>query len=93
MTSEISVVLNALHARLIATNQTVSVAESCTGGLLGAALTESLGVTATNFDNLALLLAICNLSGLLPLPFLYLLSGIGDDSDEGEGSSEDGSGA
>ena len=43
MTSEISVLLDALHARLTATNQTVSVAESCTGGLLGATLTELPG--------------------------------------------------
>jgi len=43
MTSEISVLLDALHARLTAANQTVSVAESCTGGLLGATLTELPG--------------------------------------------------
>ena len=43
MNSDISVLLNALHGRLTVANQTVSVAESCTGGLLGAALTELPG--------------------------------------------------
>ncbi len=37
---------------------------------LGALLTQVLGVTETNFDNLWLLVTITNLSTLLPLPFL-----------------------
>ena len=40
---------------------------------LGAILTHWLGVTETNFENLWLLVLICNLSTLLPLPFLSLL--------------------
>ncbi|CAN1209502.1 folate/biopterin family MFS transporter [Tumidithrix helvetica PCC 7403] len=43
----------------------------------GAALTHWLGITDTNFDNLWLLVAIANLSTLLPLP---LLSWLPDDS-------------
>ncbi|GAB4367362.1 MAG: folate/biopterin family MFS transporter [Elainellaceae cyanobacterium] len=39
----------------------------------GALLTQWLGVTETNFENLWLLVLITNLSTLLPLPFLGLL--------------------
>jgi len=40
---------------------------------VGAGLTQLLGVSRDNFENLALLIAICNLSSLLPLPLLGLL--------------------
>lgn len=40
---------------------------------LGAVLTHALGVTETNFDRLWILVAICSLSYLLPLPLLGLL--------------------
>jgi len=40
---------------------------------LGALLTSALGVSEGHYDNLSLLVAICTLSGLLPLPFIGLL--------------------
>lgn len=40
---------------------------------IGALLTQWLGVTETNFDNLWLLVVITNLSTLLPLPFIRWL--------------------
>ena len=46
---------------------------SFVGSALGSGLTASLGVSATNFDNLALLVTICTLSSLAPLALLHIV--------------------
>lgn len=48
---------------------------------LGAILTQWLGVTETNFENLWLLVTLTNLSTLLPLPLLFLLPNTSSQSD------------
>jgi len=40
---------------------------------IGAGLTYLLGITDSNFDNLSLLVLICGLTSLLPIPFINLL--------------------
>lgn len=62
-----------VEATLFATLMSVSNGGGVTGGLLGGGLTHALGVTSTQFSNLALLLVLCNSSSLLTLPFLRLL--------------------
>ncbi|PVH31087.1 hypothetical protein PAHAL_9G054000 [Panicum hallii] len=62
-----------VEATLFATLMSISNAGSVAGGLVGAGLTQFLGVTRDNFENLALLIAVCNLTSLLPLPLLGLL--------------------
>lgn len=62
-----------IEATLFATLMSISNGANVVGGLLGATLTRVLGVTSTNFTNLALLLIICNFSAALCLPFLRLL--------------------
>ncbi|XP_039825973.1 folate-biopterin transporter 1, chloroplastic-like isoform X2 [Panicum virgatum] len=62
-----------VEATLFATLMSISNAGSVAGGLVGAGLTQFLGVTRDNFENLALLIAVCDLTSLLPLPLLGLL--------------------
>ncbi|XP_057489117.1 folate-biopterin transporter 1, chloroplastic-like isoform X1 [Actinidia eriantha] len=62
-----------MEATLFATLMSVSNGGSVLGGLLGAGLTQLFGVTKDSFDNLAVLIILCNLSSLLPLPLLGLL--------------------
>lgn len=62
-----------VEATLFATLMSISNGAGVTGGLMGAGLTQLLGVTGQNFDHLAILVVLCNLSSLLPLPFLGLL--------------------
>lgn len=64
-----------MEATLFATLMSVSNGGSVLGGLFGAALTQVMGITKDRFDNLALLIIVCNLSSLLPLPLLHLLPG------------------
>ncbi len=62
-----------VEATLFAALMSISNGANVTVGLLGAGLTRLLGVTRNNFQNLALLVLLCNLSSLLPLRFLGLL--------------------
>lgn len=55
---------------------------STVGTEVGAALTKVLGVTESDFSNLALLTIICNVSSLVPLLFIGALDGVGDESEE-----------
>lgn len=57
---------------------------SVVGSEIGAILTKSLGVTETDFSNLPILLVLCNLSSLLPLPLLSWIKDQDVSSDDGE---------
>jgi hypothetical protein len=62
-----------VEATLFATLMSISNAGGVAGGLVGAGLTQFLGVTGDKFENLAVLISVCNLTSLLPLPLLGLL--------------------
>lgn len=62
-----------VEASLFALLMSILNAGSFTGQALGGGLTQALGITSTEFANLPLLVTICVVSTLLPLPFLRLL--------------------
>lgn len=62
-----------VEATLFAALMSIFNAGGVSSGAIGGVLTEALGVTSENFDNLVWLVLLCNLSSLLPLPFLGLL--------------------
>lgn len=49
------------------------------GSELGAYLTRIMGVTDADFRNLGMLIIVCNLSSLLPLPFLKWIDSVEED--------------
>ena len=73
--ASISVTLHmqGVEATLFATLMSILNAGSFAGNTLGSVLTGLFGVTATNFDSLAPLVALCTLSSLAPLPLLRLV--------------------
>ena len=85
--------LQGLSATLFATLMSLLNGGSLLGQALGSALTAALGVTSDNFDNLALLVLLCTLSALLPLPLLRMLPDTVDHEDvagAGAGAAPDG---
>lgn len=70
-----------IEAVLFATLMSIFNGASAVGTEVGAVLTKQLGVTDTDFSNLALLNVICNVSSLYPLLFIGLLDGIGAKSE------------
>jgi folate/biopterin transporter len=70
-----------VEAVLFATLMSIFNGASAVGTEIGAVLTKQLGVTESDFSNLALLNIICNFSSLYPLLFIGLLDGVGTKSE------------
>ncbi|KAL3922209.1 MAG: hypothetical protein SGILL_002325, partial [Bacillariaceae sp.] len=71
-----------VEAVLFATLMSINNGAGTVGTEIGALLTKWLGVTESNFDNLALLSIICNLTSLYPLLFIGWLDEAGSDSEQ-----------
>lgn len=62
-----------VEGALFATLMSIYNGAGVISGELGGLLTSFVGVTDTNFENLSLLVLICSLASLLPLPFINML--------------------
>jgi folate/biopterin transporter len=71
-----------IEAVLFATLMSIFNFASTVGTEIGAALTKAFGISENNFDNLALLTVLCNLTSLYPLLFIGWLDKVGDVSEE-----------
>ncbi len=71
-----------VEAVLFATLMSINNGAGTVGTEIGAFLTKVAGVTETNFDNLALLSFVCNLTSLYPLLFIGWLDGVGSVSEQ-----------
>jgi len=71
-----------IEAVLFATLMSIRNGAGTVGTEVGALLTKQLGVTESNFDNLALLSFLCNLTSLYPLLFIGWLDGVGSVSEQ-----------
>lgn len=71
-----------VEAVLFATLMSINNGAGTVGTEIGALLTKALGVTESNFDNLALLSFVCNLTSLYPLLFIGWLDGVGSVSEQ-----------
>jgi len=71
-----------VEAVLFATLMSINNGASTVGTEIGAFLTKQLAVTESNFDNLALLSFVCNLTSLYPLLFIGWLDGVGSLSEQ-----------
>ena len=65
--------LQGVEATLFAALMSILNGGSAAGSFFGSMLTRAFGVTSTNFEALAPLLLICNLSSLAPLALLQLI--------------------
>ena len=71
-----------VEAVLFATLMSTFNGASTLGTEIGALMTKGLGITDSNFDNLALLTVICSVTSLYPLAFIGWLDGVGDVTEE-----------
>lgn len=62
-----------VEATLFATLMSILNGGGFLGSFLGGVLTSWFGVTADNFDNLAMLVLVCTVLSLAPLPLLRLV--------------------